>query len=273
MELAVNEEEDEESRSRMKERILDCVAHSNGFFKSQQIGDSDLTFAEKREIASDVLHHNMPLFLQRYWKYVNVEDIDYFNSYQDYEAKFYIQEILRNNNVRSSKARIRNRRYEALKKLVDESSYFSDAEMKKRNPFLYEQLIGQYLTENERIKEYRKLHENDRFSNFLMGQFERNVENRLYDEQKEEDDAEEEDDDDTEESENESELEDDVPPTRNVTKQEQSLLRREFTNIMYEHFLAGKDQEFDYSSVDNNDDYDSVDQRNIDEEEKYFDGD
>lgn len=45
--------------------------------------------------------------------------------------------------------KVRNRRFEALKKLVSEGSYFSEYEMKKRNPLLYEQLIGKFLTEEE----------------------------------------------------------------------------------------------------------------------------
>ena len=36
-------------------------------------------------------------------------------------------------------------------------------------------------------------------------------------------------------------------------------------------FLSGEEREFDYSKVDNNVEYDSIEQRRIDEEEKYFD--
>lgn len=46
---------------------------------------------------------------------------------------------------------VKNRRYDALKKMIaDGSSYFSEDEMRQRNPYLYEQLIGQYLSEEER---------------------------------------------------------------------------------------------------------------------------
>jgi len=36
-----------------------------------------------------------------------------------------------------------------MKKLVKEGIYFSDKEMRQRNPLLYQQLIGQYLTQKE----------------------------------------------------------------------------------------------------------------------------
>lgn len=45
---------------------------------------------------------------------------------------------------------IKNRRFDALKKMVTEGTYFSEEEMRKRNPLLYEQLVGQYLSEEEK---------------------------------------------------------------------------------------------------------------------------
>ena len=40
-------------------------------------------------------------------------------------------------------------RYAAMQKLESENEHFSDVEMKHREPLLYEQLIGQYMTEEE----------------------------------------------------------------------------------------------------------------------------
>lgn len=37
-----------------------------------------------------------------------------------------------------------------MNQLIKEGSYFSESEMKSRNPLLYEHLIGQYLTPEER---------------------------------------------------------------------------------------------------------------------------
>ena len=45
---------------------------------------------------------------------------------------------------------MKNRRYGAMQALIKGSSYFSETEMKKRNPLLYEQLVGQHLSEEER---------------------------------------------------------------------------------------------------------------------------
>ncbi|KAL3253098.1 hypothetical protein MRX96_054670 [Rhipicephalus microplus] len=69
-------------------------------------------------------------------------------------------------------------------------------------------------------------------------------------------------------SEREEECEDDAP---HVSATEKRLLRNEFMNTMYESFLSGKDKDYDYESVDNNADFDSLQTRQHDEEEKYFD--
>lgn len=45
---------------------------------------------------------------------------------------------------------MRNRRFEAMNELIKEGSYFSDTEMKTRNPLLFEHLVGQYLTPEEK---------------------------------------------------------------------------------------------------------------------------
>ncbi|GBM97112.1 hypothetical protein AVEN_52525-1 [Araneus ventricosus] len=252
----------------MKESILDSVAESKGFFKSQQVGEKDLTVSEKREIASNLLRENVPLFLQRYWKYIKLEDIDYFSAHESYEVKFYLTEIRKYRDARTSNTQIKNRRYGALKKMVKEGSYFSDAEMKRRNPFLFDKFIFQHLTEKERIAAYREQNCDEKFSSFLLGQMERNVENCLFEKQKGEDEAVVEENDDDDESE-ESELED-AEQLQPVSPLEKSRLRTEFTNIMYESFLSGKDREFDYSSVDYNAEYDPP-EGDLDAEDKYFD--
>ena len=56
-----------------------------------------------------------------------------------------------------------------------------------------------------------------------------------------------------------------------ATEAEKSMLRQEFLTHMHQRFLSGKDNDFDYASVDHNVDYDSLDIRTQDEEEQYFD--
>lgn len=49
-------------------------------------------------------------------------------------------------------ATVRNRRLEALKRLSEKGAYFSDKEMKRRNPLLFEELVGQFLTNDQKFE-------------------------------------------------------------------------------------------------------------------------
>lgn len=161
MEVDVDNDSSEAKLS-AKESILDSVSKSQGFFKSQQVGEKDLTLAEKRDIADDLLSKNVPLFLQRYWKYIKLEDTSYFDSFECYEVKFYMDEIKKFRDPRKNKNSVKNRRFGALRKMIKDGAYFSDEEMKARSPFMFDQFIGQHLSESERIAAYKSQHTDEK---------------------------------------------------------------------------------------------------------------
>ena len=57
------------------------------------------------------------------------------------------------------------------------------------------------------------------------------------------------------------------------TEQERLMLHEEFLSAMQDKFMRGEEEEFDYSTVDTNNEYDDLKMRERDEEEQYFDGD
>ncbi len=134
----------------VRDTLLDRVAKSDGHFKHQQRDEPDLTFDEKRAIAADLLSNKPSVFLNRFSKYLTVEDIPYFTSMRDdYIIDFYMKEIEKQCDDLKSKTKVRNRRYEAMKQMLEKGNYFSDEEMKARDPLLYEQMVGQYLTPDD----------------------------------------------------------------------------------------------------------------------------
>ncbi|XP_028409707.1 coiled-coil domain-containing protein 97-like isoform X2 [Dendronephthya gigantea] len=56
-----------------------------------------------------------------------------------------------------------------------------------------------------------------------------------------------------------------------VSQEDKIKLREEFVNIMRQRFLEGDDEEFDYATVDTNDEYDNLEILGQDEQDKYFD--
>lgn len=247
----------------IKERMLERVAKSNAHFKHQQLGESDLTKTEKLQIAEEILNKGDNTFLSRFWQHLSLEDMDYFRERKnDYEVNFYLQEIRKNCNAHFCTNVVKNRRYEAMKKLEHDGEYFSEEEMKYRDPFLYEQLIGQFITEEEAQKMIDK--SDLRFSTILLKHMDNMEEKELYKMEKEREECQVEEEDTSDE---EEEIEDD---TEEISEEKKQNLRAEFTRIMKERFMAGEDRHFDYSSVDHNADYDDLDLLDRDEEEKYF---
>lgn len=130
--------------------MLNRISHSDAFFKSQQKNEPDLEVSEKLEICSMLLQKCPLLFLSRYSKYLIAEDLAYFRRMEcNYEVNFHLAEAEKRLKAGSLRKKIRNRRFEALKTLAT-GDYFSDSEMRQRNPLLYEQMVGRFLTDDER---------------------------------------------------------------------------------------------------------------------------
>lgn len=292
----------------LEEEILNNVANSKAIFKSQQKGEPELTYEEKRVIAERLLKKNHYLFLSKFGHYLKVEHLKYFSKNEDYETVYHVNRLQRYFNNSTRRIDVRNKRYEALKALIEKGEYFSECEMMKRNPLLYEHLVGQYLTEEEKKARDTIDTRSINYVDVLMEAVERNkLQKHLKSQQEEENEVREENDSDNDDDEEEDDnirnnaisnnktyfnkqihfhwgenLNEKTDKDSNkklqsskmrhkISNQEIQLLRQEFVTNMYQSFLDGKDRDFDYSTVDDNEAYDNVELRNQDEEEKYFD--
>lgn len=234
--------------------------------KSQQRDEPDLSDNEKFQYLQEMLNQSPGKFLMKYGRLLLEHHLMYFQKYDDYEIAFRLKELQKNLSDSSCKVVRRNRRYECLKKLMDEGVYFCEKEMRQREPLLYEHYIGQYLTQEELealdqqcsdvLLSDRILHRADveRREELLLQQ-------RAAEEMVEEESSEDE--------EPKQTVEQDESFT--ISEKEKRILRQEFLRTMQLKFLNGEEKEFDYSKVDNNVEYDSIEQRGIDEQEKYFD--
>ncbi|XP_071528872.1 coiled-coil domain-containing protein 97 isoform X2 [Panulirus ornatus] len=209
----------------LRDRIIHHMAASSIILKSQQRYEPDFTYQERKAIVEELLDEKPGQFLYR--------------------------------------ITVRNRRYAALQKLRSCGDYFSEKEMERRNPLLYDQLIGKHQTEEER-EEKTQIDESDiRFSSILLAHIDKCDKKDLKKQQQDQEDEvyEEEDTDDEEDSEN---------PVESGEKQ---LFKEEFYSVGYWNFLRGNDHEFDYGQVDTSEEYDPLDIHERDEEERYFDDD
>ncbi|XP_074428257.1 coiled-coil domain-containing protein 97 [Larus michahellis] len=171
-----------------------------------------------------------------------------------------------------ARTRLRNRRYAALRQLIRAGEYFSEEEMRAREPLLYQHYIGQYLeaaagggaeTTSPGVPappprvffaggapppQPRSL------TGLLLRSLEEAaVRRRLRRQRLRDGDS--------------TDEEGDAVPDAG----ERAVLREEFTTRMYQRFLDGEDGDFDYSQVDENPDLDNLDIVSRDAEERYFD--
>lgn len=263
-----------ESEIDLKERILIKIAHSAAPFKCQHKDEPELSLNEKKKIATDCLDKSHAQFLSRFGKYLNVDLLKYFSiSDDDFAVKHYVNKLMRYFDSSIRQTDCKNRRYGALKRLIENGEYFSETEMMRRNPLLYENLIGKYLTKEEKKARDQIDTTNITFVNLLMESIERDGVKKLKKNQEDAEDAiatEGDSDSDNEDNENNSKIAETnssqwgeisqasgsyeaehreqrmnlVP--ENITVKEQNVLRQEFMTLMYRNFLDGNDDNFDY---------------------------
>lgn len=160
-----------------RDMVNHIVSENKAYFRSQQIDDPDITPNERRSIVEELLQESHKKFLARFGDFIKIEHLAFFENFQypntvtesdGYEIQHFLRKIRQN--VQNHQRDVKNRRFAAMQKLIDENDgYFSEIEMMRREPLLYDQLIGQYMTDSERqLRVTSGSAEESRFSNVLL---------------------------------------------------------------------------------------------------------
>ncbi|XP_069005761.1 coiled-coil domain-containing protein 97 [Embiotoca jacksoni] len=259
--------------------MVEAVARSGSRVRSQQLGDDELTLEQRVQELLGQYRSRPLVFLERYHACLKPQHLSAFGHVSsDPRALHYSEVIQRRTAACTNRTRVRNQRYAALRALQKEGQYFSEEQMRMREPLLYEQYIGQYLTDEEVLERSQEAMLDGAeggpgaqgagtsgLAHLLLNSYqERLIQSRIQEEQEREEGALEEDEDD-----DDNVQQKDWEPT----SEEKALLREEFISQMHQRFLDGKDKDFNYSEVDENPDYDNLDIVSRDAEDKYFDED
>ncbi|KRZ90812.1 Glutaminyl-peptide cyclotransferase-like protein, partial [Trichinella sp. T8] len=229
------------------------------FFRDQQRGEADFTFEQRLNIVRST-YEQMPVkFLSKYSCYIEKGELDLFEPYSDQTMEYHIERI-KNSGTKEAAFRIKNRRFSKLKQLISEGTYFSDREMRQRDPWLYYHMIGRFLTENESKALFYSQNSQYKFSDLLLD---------FHDNKKVNDERVKRENSYRKEPKKFFSYETKKTETT-ISEEEKERLRKEFVIIMHESFLEGRDKEFDYSEVDENSKYDDYVRINQDAEDKYF---
>lgn len=139
----------------VKRAMIERVAHREEHFEHlRQRNEPDMSLDERLEVVEKLLANNPGEFLARFGSILTEEDLLYFDTRcsSEYTVHFRTTEIrqrLHSAGSKTQQAVIKNRRYEAMRQLEALGDYFSDEEMKRRDPLLYEDMIGQHLTDDD----------------------------------------------------------------------------------------------------------------------------
>ncbi|XP_037820972.1 coiled-coil domain-containing protein 97 [Lucilia sericata] len=299
--------------------IMDFLSlNAKIMFKSQQRDEPELQQSEKLKVALDVYQRNPQTFLIRFGQYLEEKHLQDFArlSIADSDEEMHLMVKEYQEKLKTRQRDVKNRRYAALQKLIKEGEYFSEQEMMKRQPELYQELVGQYLSSKEKQQRDSYDVRNTTFSGILMHNLEQEQLNEVMkkaeqhvqenfqlssttEEQHVEkgilDNFEKEDEEipincrqqwgnfDNEQiacstskiqlkkSPVKRKLSTTPPPLKDlITADERELLRQEFISQMHEQFLTGQDEDFDYTNVDDNTQFDDLTLINQDKEDKYF---
>lgn len=278
----------------LKEALINHVClDKKTFFKHQQKDEEDIKEEEKKNIVSEILNDSPSRFLARFGMILKKEHLKFFELQNfDENQNTLLREQLKSLrwNLDHERILVKNRRYAAMVKLINDKEYFSEDEMKKRNPVLFEELIGKHQSLAEKTKRKRPNLQESTLVDVLLDQIdhEKSLENMKIQQELEGEDSK------KSFSDEQSDIETDQwgnfedekvkiskrnkarkrNATTFVTATERDMLREEFLGIMYNDFLLGNDAEFfDYSLVDSNEEYDEVLENDQDCEDKYFDED
>ncbi|CAG7835214.1 unnamed protein product [Allacma fusca] len=264
---------------------------------NQQRDEPELSSEQRLDMLRSIFMASPMSFLNRFGKHLQKIHLDYFSSLTGLEkdkcveVRMYAKALEKAMSGVSQEIVAKNRRYEALQRLVDTTDYFTEPEMQRRNPILFEQLIGRYHSKEEReaflqlLEKYSTGKQCTPLSDMLIAHMNRSDDNVSERRLQQEDQINQEDAADEEYFEDQD-MEDDGydygPPasgrkvneeeeTEEIDEDEKDLLKEEFFTTMYRNFLEGKDEDFDYSTVDDNEEYDCGEVLNQDAEDRYFD--
>ena len=242
-------------------RIFQKVLGSGQTIKPQQRGEPDQSEEEKVSYLSSLLE-KPGAFLLRFGRVLDQTDLAFFSGSSDYEVQFRVRQLARDLVPENRRQRTSNRRYQCMKELMKKTDYFSQDEMRQRSPLLFQQYVGQYMTEEEKAELDGGRTSDMTLSSFIMTRMrlDERRERERRQREREEEVLEEEDSSSGEESEAEE-----------ATEESKREMRREFLQAMQLSFRRGEDAGFDYSSVDHDERYDSVETQQQDGEDAYFD--
>mmetsp|Transcript_31052 Transcript_31052/g.58220 ORF Transcript_31052/g.58220 Transcript_31052/m.58220 type:complete len:289 (-) Transcript_31052:50-916(-) len=227
--------------------------------------------------------HQMHVFLERYGSMLGAEDLQALArcpSADTAEARIWLERLLKEppSDQELAKRRRRRRWVWAKREMANSEGFFSEEEMKQRDPQLFHHIVGQYQDSTVKLSDPMQ----GSLSNYLMQQLERQCEEELrggtsdaardacpssakrqrVEEARPDVDM---------EFTNEDYYDASGDEGGSGGADDAAVRRARFLKAMRDKFMDGMERNFDYTVLDDDSDLDDVVELGRDAEEKYFD--
>ena len=263
-----------DDHTRAELTIFKKVIESDRTIQSQQRGEPDLSDSQKLTALRSLLRTRGGHFLMRFGSLLDGADLTYIESVVkvDYGVVYQLKELRKQLglSVKSRRKQVQNRRFQYMQHLMETSNYFSEEEMRNRNPLLYEDYIGQYLTKEEKDDLDMGNRSDVTMSGLILKKMEIDKRRELYERLQDFESGQLEESDSDESETDDERMDQDHDPVKIDTDQKQQF-REDYLKVMQLSFLNGEDKDFDYSKIDVSDALDSIDMLGRDAEDAYFD--
>ncbi|KAJ4827150.1 hypothetical protein Tsubulata_044530 [Turnera subulata] len=243
-------------REAAKESITERLSSIDDLYFPRASLSSAATPPQRKSLLLDLLSRDASVFLERYGAQLTSDELLEFDILAgDYEVNWHLKNLRSKLSptkaeLRSRSVTVKNRRLAYLDKLIRDGKYFSEEEMRDREPYLHHEFVGKFQDQSAR----RMARPGERWSETLL----RRAEEALL-------------------------LSNESRPVQSSSEQQtmeatmsaedMGDMMDQFTYIMHQKFLSGEDhQHFDYSKIDEDVSLDDhwLREANRDAEDKYF---
>ncbi|CAG8669811.1 9333_t:CDS:2 [Funneliformis caledonium] len=232
--------------NKIKEEILDYISNnlSSIQFKSLRENEVEATDDEKLSVIKQTLRNDPALFLTRWGKFLPKNELEKFECLRnDYEVNWYLNKLLSTQNRNTISSSIASEPPIISRQLLPNSRHNKQI-LNRRFKYLTTKLDNTSYFSNEAME----MREPSLYEDYVVVNVE-NIEMEGNDSVT-------------------SAVNNEVPQ---ISDEEKEQLRADLVDIMREKFMSGEDPDFDYDSVDFNEEYDDIYTQEQEIHEKYFD--
>ncbi|CDY09509.1 BnaC02g20510D [Brassica napus] len=261
------------------EDIAARLSSLEGLYFPRAVQSTTASSDQRKSILLDLLRRDPAIFLERYGLQLSLDELLAFDALKhDYEVDWHLKNLRKkisptSEELKSRSVAVRNRRLAYLNKLVSEGQYFSEDDIRDREPYLHHEYVGKFQDSMSR----NMARPGERWSETLMRRAEEAaLESEEESEQEEVETEEEEEEEEKQTGASSSLAEAGGAENKQGTvlpPEEMQEMMEQFTSIMQQKFLSGEDHEhLDYTKIDNDENLDDhwLREVGLDAEEKYF---